>query len=183
MANFDLSDYVPVQERIAEFWKQHADEGAIETELLHADDTHVRVKATVRVGDRIVATGHAEEVRNVGMVNTTSALENGETSAIGRALANYNLLTSRSAQRASREEMEKVERVEWSRKPIAESLAEVDRLAAALGRDAADLTSKWREQRGDGLAHAEIAEVVDPAEFGEFVAQCRRYARTQGVLR
>ena len=37
--------------------------------------------------DRIVATGHAEEYRAATKINRTSALENCETSAIGRALA------------------------------------------------------------------------------------------------
>jgi hypothetical protein len=36
---------------------------------------------------RVIATGHAEEVRASSQINKTSALENAETSAIGRALA------------------------------------------------------------------------------------------------
>ena len=38
-----------------------------------------------------VGAGMAEEIRGQGMVNTTSALENAETSAIGRALASLGL--------------------------------------------------------------------------------------------
>jgi hypothetical protein len=40
---------------------------------------------------RVIGKGHAEEIRNVGPVNRTSAVENCETSAIGRALANIGL--------------------------------------------------------------------------------------------
>lgn len=52
-----------------------------------------------------MATGWAREVDGEGLVNATSALENCETSAIGRALANAGYSTSK--QRASREEMAK----------------------------------------------------------------------------
>lgn len=58
----------------------------------------------------VIATGWAEEVRGQGNVNKTSHLENCETSAIGRALANAGVAGSDPARRASREEMAKVER-------------------------------------------------------------------------
>ena len=58
----------------------------------------------------LVATGWAEEVRGQGNVNKTSHVENCETSAIGRALANAGVAGSDPARRASREEMAKVER-------------------------------------------------------------------------
>jgi hypothetical protein len=46
------------------------------------------VRAVIREeSGRILATGHAEEVRGSTRINATSALENCETSAIGRALA------------------------------------------------------------------------------------------------
>ena len=50
------------------------------------------MKASIKTKDGfIVATGHAEEVRTASMINKTSALENCETSAIGRALASFGL--------------------------------------------------------------------------------------------
>jgi hypothetical protein len=55
------------------------------------------------------ATGYAVEVDGTGGANNGSALENAETSAIGRALANMNLSGNK---RASREEMQKVERTQ-----------------------------------------------------------------------
>jgi len=54
------------------------------------------------------STGIAQELEGAGFVNETSFVENCETSAIGRALANVNY--SGSDQRPSREEMEKVQR-------------------------------------------------------------------------
>lgn len=61
---------------------------AILTHLVSRDDDTVVMKATILDGnDRAVATGFAEENRRATMINKTSALENCETSAIGRALA------------------------------------------------------------------------------------------------
>ena len=55
------------------------------------------------------ATGHAFEIRGQGYVNNTSYIENGETSAIGRALANLGFAIENGI--ASREEMQKVNRM------------------------------------------------------------------------
>ena len=49
----------------------------------------------------------AEEIRGQGLVNTTSALENAETSAIGRALASLGLA---GGEYASANELDAVER-------------------------------------------------------------------------
>jgi hypothetical protein len=66
---------------------------------------------------RPTAIGHAEEIVGASPVNRTSALENGETSAIGRALANCNFASL--GKRPSREEMEKVQRYkDEPRKPV-----------------------------------------------------------------
>jgi hypothetical protein len=56
-----------------------------------------------------VATGLAFEIDGTAGANTTSALENAETSSIGRALSNANMNGDRT-KRASREEMAKVNR-------------------------------------------------------------------------
>jgi hypothetical protein len=58
------------------------------------------------------ATGYAEEVRGEGNVNRTSHVENCETSAIGRALANLGYAGSDMTKRPSREEMQKVQRMQ-----------------------------------------------------------------------
>jgi len=59
----------------------------ISTEILVQNEKGVAMKASIMdAKDRVVATGHAEETRQ-GQINRTSALENCETSAVGRALA------------------------------------------------------------------------------------------------
>jgi len=67
----------------------------IKTELLHIDTTLVVAKAEIFIyKDQQwfeIATGHAEEIRDASEINKYSAVENAETSAIGRALASLGL--------------------------------------------------------------------------------------------
>lgn len=104
---FNLDDYEPVADRIERFWTDHK-AGRILTEMVHRDEKSFIVKASVyrdEVGDAD-ATGYAEEIIGSTNVNRTSALENCETSAIGRALANLGYAVKN---RASREEMAKAQ--------------------------------------------------------------------------
>jgi hypothetical protein len=68
------------------------------------------IRAELWLGENLIATGYAEEVRGAGNVNRTSHVENCETSAIGRALANCGMAGSDMTKRPSREEMAKVQR-------------------------------------------------------------------------
>ena len=105
---FNLEDYETVEERLVKFWKDHPD-GRIETELLEHSGSRFVVKANIfrtEADARAWTTGLAEETVQGRGVNSTSALENCETSAIGRALANAGYATK--GKRASREEMGKV---------------------------------------------------------------------------
>lgn len=89
--NIHGKEYETVASRVSRFKADNPD-FAIHTELLARDDTTVVIKALILdPSDRIVATGHAEENRQSSQINRTSALENCETSAIGRALAAYGL--------------------------------------------------------------------------------------------
>lgn len=116
MANFNPKDYETVAERIARFYRDNPD-GRIVTENETTDqDRQVStwvVKAYIfltsadQAKNLYKATGYAFEIDGQGMANKTSALENAETSAIGRALANAGYSGDK---RTTREEMEKVER-------------------------------------------------------------------------
>lgn len=93
-------DYETVASRVNRFRldKDHKDL-AIRTELVSSNDTYIIMKALIvdivknaddaRVGEFVLATGYAEEKRDSNNINKTSALENCETSAIGRALAAF----------------------------------------------------------------------------------------------
>jgi len=77
--------YVPVNERVKAF-KMLYPEGAIVTELVKYEDGVIIMKALIHHEGRILATGYAKEVEGSSNINRTSALENAETSAVGRAL-------------------------------------------------------------------------------------------------
>ena len=108
--SFNPADYASVQERLPLFWKD-CPRGRINTEIVTDDGARIVMVAELYadITDTMpTTTGHAEEVRGSSMVNKTSAIENCETSAIGRALANYQY--QGSLKRASLEEMVKVYR-------------------------------------------------------------------------
>lgn len=83
-------DYAMVPERVTAFRKLFPD-GFITTQIVEHDGTTVLMQATAgyRNADGvsiILGTGYAQEVKGKGMVNSTSYIENCETSAVGRAL-------------------------------------------------------------------------------------------------
>jgi hypothetical protein len=86
---FNGKDYVQVKDRV-EFFNASYENGSIRTEILKDEGDIIQVRATV-IPDvanmERVFNGTGEEIRGQGFVNKTSALENCETSAIGRALA------------------------------------------------------------------------------------------------
>ena len=77
--------YLTVAERVTKAHEEK-DDLSITTELLSWEAGVVIMKATVQIGENVY-TGHASEDEAKGQINKTSALENCETSAIGRALA------------------------------------------------------------------------------------------------
>lgn len=84
-------DYAEVKERVKAFRAVFSDY-SIETEILAMDDGIVTMRATITDPEgRVIATGHAQERKDAGRVNSTSHVENCETSAIGRALGNFGI--------------------------------------------------------------------------------------------
>lgn len=79
-------DYKTVALRVLEFRNDNP-EHSIKTKILSNADSILIKAQIVNEKGNVIATGHAEEVRGASNINTTSALENCETSAIGRALA------------------------------------------------------------------------------------------------
>jgi hypothetical protein len=106
----DAPGYAPVADRIALFYARHPT-GRILTDLVSRDEGVVTFRARVyRTAEdpRPAATGWAAEREGDGEVNAVACLENTETSAIGRALANLGFLAS--TRRPSAEEMGKAAR-------------------------------------------------------------------------
>ena len=100
--------YLQVVHRVEAFRRVLGADYGIDTKIIVDDGHRVVVKAIVTNKDGItVGSGMAEEIRGQGHVNTTSALENAETSAIGRALASLGLS---GGEYASANEMDAVPR-------------------------------------------------------------------------
>lgn len=117
---FTAGSYAPVADRVTQFYKEYP-RGRINTELVSRENGEITFKALVfrDVADmQPAATGWAAEREDEGEVNAVACLENTETSAVGRALANLGFTAS--AQRPSREEMEKVDRARRRRASMPE---------------------------------------------------------------
>jgi len=113
---FNISDYEEVKDRIPKFFEKYPD-GRIQTELVRIQEDMSRVafvaklyaNKTDQLDGLALATGWAYEIEGEGYINETSHVENCETSAIGRALANIGL---HGTKRPSKEEMMKTKRMQ-----------------------------------------------------------------------
>lgn len=99
-----LKDYVEVNVRIMKFYEKYP-EGRILTEIVKWENEVIVMKATAyRDNSEVPAsTGYAYEKEGSSFINKTSALENCETSAVGRALAILGFEIKKSV--ASKEEV------------------------------------------------------------------------------
>lgn len=110
---FNLNDYETVEDRLVRFWAEHGPGARVETTMMQYDGDSCIFRAEIYFKNSETvptATGYAHEIRSDRGVNATSFVENCETSAIGRALANCGYATH--GKRPSREEMSKVSRAE-----------------------------------------------------------------------
>jgi len=108
--DFDPESYAPVAARVELFYEKYP-AGRILTELVQHTDQQIVFRAAVyRTADdrEPAATGWAAERVGDGEINAVACLENTETSAVGRALANLGFTASRL--RPSAEEMAKAAR-------------------------------------------------------------------------
>lgn len=100
--------YTQVVHRMEAFRESYGLAYGLDTMLIHDDGKRVVMKAIITGEDgAIIGSGFAEEIRGDGNVNKTSALENCETSAVGRALASIGLA---GGEYASANEMDGVDR-------------------------------------------------------------------------
>lgn len=119
---FDPAAYAPVSERVRLFWTAYPN-GRITTRLVSRSERDVVFVACVyRSPDEAkpAATGWAAEREGDGEVNAVACLENTETSAVGRALANLGFTAAR--ERPSLEEMERAARTRRQRAAVSARL-------------------------------------------------------------
>lgn len=149
MARFNLDDYETVEERLKRFWKQYPN-GRVQTALVTTEGDRERKQWIVqsflfRTSDPdepSFASGLAFEIDGTAGANQTSALENAETSSLGRALANGGFSGNK---RASREEMAKANRGNVTAMPLQK--AAIDPQNAA---NLEQLNAMWAEAVATG---------------------------------
>lgn len=151
MAQFSLESYETVDQRIRRFYKDHQ-QGRITTDLVdfrgEPGKTRWVVKASVwrdRTEGDPDGTGFAFENDGAGMANKTSALENCETSAIGRALAQIGYSGDK---RATREEMAKVQAQQKPQAPYQPSQDFLELIQSATTKD--EKNAIWQQAISDG---------------------------------
>lgn len=110
---FDLSNYETVEQRLVRFWTAYPD-ARIETCMMNYDGDSCIFRAELyRHADdpKPMSVGYAHEIHSDRGVNSTSFVENCETSSIGRAISNCPIQSQGNGPRPSRQEMEKVQRM------------------------------------------------------------------------
>ena len=165
-------EYQTVALRVTNFREAHPD-WTIETEVIDPG-LHVTIKATIKdETGRVIATGHASEERGEGSINLTSALENCETSAVGRALAFYKYPGQflRSA-----DEMNDA-LIQQGMKRIQKDFGE--RMAIIRDPQMLEKIINLKDRLADGDMHA-AAEIV--LDFKEHEAEALRLAPTKGGI-
>lgn len=131
-------NYVLVNERVKAF-RQLYPEGTISTELIYDADGVATMKATVSIGDLILATGYAQEKEASSYINRTSYIENCETSAVGRALGFLGIGIDTSI--ASAEEVDTAIKVQEGSQKISKKDAAI--IVSVLEDEKIDTQKVW----------------------------------------
>ena len=128
MINIHGKEYATVAHRIAVVRRNLGAKLQILTEIISVDKDTVVMKASGVIGGNVIATGHAEEKRSASRINQTSALENCESSCVGRMLA---MLGITNDQIASAEEVSAA--IEQQDKKIQDAITELNAVSHAGG--------------------------------------------------
>ena len=89
--NIKGKQYVEVNERLRYFRENYKD-WSLESEVIQKTENSITIKASIKDDQgRVRANGLAEEIKGSTFINKTSYVENCETSAWGRALANLGI--------------------------------------------------------------------------------------------
>jgi hypothetical protein len=163
--------YTTVQDRIEAFRSQFGAEYGIETFVDCGDygkGKPVMARCIIKnEAERIVATGHAVEFWGSSNVNSTSALENAETSAIGRALATLGI---HGGEFASANEIEGVDRKGQSKDTGDGSVPPEQKEVVSNGSEAhppppseytEDISAEWTDETLEAQAKALEKRVGD----------------------
>ena len=166
------NDYATVALRIGIFRRNLGTSADISTSIVFQDDKKVIVKAEVFIDGNLISTGLAEELRAASRINQTSALENAETSAVGRALAMLGLTNDRIA---SAEEVSAA--IVQQDKQLTTALTELDKVSH-LGSYKSWLTNNQKLMQ--------TVKVNNPVAYNEFLEKFNKIKNkleTNGVIK
>ena len=158
---FDSGAYAPVADRIALFYDRHPT-GRIVTDLVERGEVVVFKALVYRSANDMhpAATGWASERIGDGEINAVACVENTETSAIGRALANLGFTAS--SRRPSAEEMEKAARERARLTRESQGSARDPRLAVSRVRESLPKPMRWD---ADATTAGNSAAAIDALEL------------------
>ena len=164
-------DYATIALRVAVARRNLGARLRIETEIMHNDNEVCVVKATIFLNGLVVATGLAEEKKNASRINQTSALENCETSAVGRALAFCGMTNDKIA---SAEEVSAA--IEQQSKKVQEVLKSLQSVSH-LGN-----YQKWITDNKSFLADLKWNNPMSYDSFMKEFASIKSQLKSKGVL-
>ena len=155
--------YVMVKDRVNAF-RELFPEWSIVTDVIADDGVSVTMKATVADEEgRVKATGHAQERYNATQINKTSALENCETSAIGRALALLGIGIDDSFASANETEQAQAQQnagEKWPEPTEKISGPEIAKVRALLGDRLDDALKYYKVAGPADLNYAQYRDIV-----------------------
>ncbi len=169
--NISGKEYALVSTKVAVLRRNLGAKLKINTEIVSVDNDRVVVKATGMIGDQVIATGHAEEKRNANFINKQSALENCETSAVGR-MCSFLGISNDSI--ASAEEVSIA--IEQSSNKMKSVLEELQKVSHAGNYQ------QWLANNKQFLAELKAKNPIAYAGFMENFTTIKNQLKTKGVL-
>ena len=143
----------------------------LKTTIIHHDDKKVIVQVDAYISDIHVSTGISEEYRSFSKINNTSALENAETSAVGRALA---FLGFASDSVASAEEVSLA--IEQQDRQLQTALQELEKVSHSGNYQS------WITKHKSMLEKTKAANPIAYDKFKERFTELKSNLETKGVL-
>jgi hypothetical protein len=161
VVNIHGKQYETVALRVKKFREKHPSYRLL-TEIQHRDEECVVMLARIaNEQGEVLATGHSEEYRHTSQINKTSALENAETSAIGRALAALGL---GGTEFATADEVANAISQQGAIKPTDGARSRVEVARRKMVEDTAILVKDALREERDFDAYAHCENFTDPDE-------------------
>jgi len=171
MISIHGKEYATVPHRVAVVRRNLGAKLQIHTEIISIDKDTVVMKASGVIGGNVIATGHAEEKRSASRINQTSALENCETSAVGRMLA-FVGITNDSI--ASAEEVSSA--IEQSDKKIQAALTDLNAVSHAGNY------KEWLSKNKPFLSDLKNSNPLSYQAFMEKFTSVKSNLQSKGVI-